>query len=155
YLAASLRWLRLRLRQLVLVEPGPNVKAKAPAAPARQRGAPEKRPGQTSSVSPSRSAAPRRPPRALVSRGRAVPPAAGIGTSALDAEVADAASQREAAAEIDPPPALLLLAERLGLSTFERDTLLLCVAAELDPSIEALFAAVQGGPARVFPTFSL
>jgi hypothetical protein len=47
------------------------------------------------------------------------------------------------------------VAERLGLSVFERDTLLLCAAAELDPATEALFAAVQGGPARAFPTFSL
>ena len=67
----------------------------------------------------------------------------------------EAATARADAALIDPQPALLTLAARFGLSLFERDVLLLCVAAELDPAIGALFAAVQGGAAHTLPTFGL
>ncbi|HWU87960.1 MAG TPA: AAA family ATPase [Kofleriaceae bacterium] len=145
------------------LDPAADIQDKTPAAPAQEPvadvvvAAP---PGSAKRSWFARSSAPVRPaaralPAAAVSPGQAASPTPGSGISALDAEVADAASRREAAAAIDPPPALLLLAERLGLSMFERDTLLLCVAAELDPSIESLFAAVQGGPARAFPTFSL
>jgi AAA+ superfamily predicted ATPase len=88
------------------------------------------------------------------SPGRALP-AGDAGMPALDAALREAAVQREAAAAIEPAPALLLIAERLGLGVFERDTLLLCAAADLDPATEALLAAVQGGAARAFPTFSL
>jgi predicted nucleic acid-binding protein len=68
--------------------------------------------------------------------------------------VAALLEQRSAAAQIEPPPALLLLAERLGLSDFERDTLLLCAAVELDPGIAGSCAEIQGG-SRSYPTFAL
>ncbi|MGH3392312.1 MAG: ATP-binding protein, partial [Actinomadura sp.] len=51
--------------------------------------------------------------------------------------------------------ALLMLAERLGLSRFERDTLLLCAAVELDPSIAELCAVAQGDARMPYPTFGL
>ena len=54
-----------------------------------------------------------------------------------------------------PPPALLVLAQRLGLSTFERNVLLLCAAMELDTSIAGLCAQGQGDPSRPYPTFAL
>jgi hypothetical protein len=54
-----------------------------------------------------------------------------------------------------PPPALHVLAQRLGLSAFERDVLLLCVAMELDTSIAGLCAQAQGDPSRPYPTFAL
>jgi hypothetical protein len=73
------------------------------------------------------------------------PPAAGADPTA---------QSRDEAARIDPPPALLMLAERLGLTDFERDTLLLAAAAEIDPGIAALYAQVQGG-SRGAPTFAL
>jgi hypothetical protein len=58
------------------------------------------------------------------------------------------------------PPALEKLAERLGLSTFERNMLLLCAAVELDTGIAALCAQAQGISApgeapRAWPTFAL
>jgi hypothetical protein len=53
------------------------------------------------------------------------------------------------------PPALMLLAQRLSLSEFERNLLLLCAAVELDPSIASLCAQAQGDPTRAFPTFAL
>ena len=245
YLAASLHWLRLRLRRLAPPDPATDAKvepaAPPPDEPARAIAAPASTPPVTATTTtppmtpppmtpppmtpPPVTPPPVAPPAAVVARRgwfrRTAPiatvaappttiatvaapsttiatvaappaqiavsapkpatssassartsaesPARGAGTppmdrrvptpgdqaSRIDAAVAEAASRREAAAAIDPPPALLLVAERLGLSVFERDTLLLCAAAELDPATEALFAAVQGGPARAFPTFSL
>jgi hypothetical protein len=54
-----------------------------------------------------------------------------------------------------PSPALHVLAQRLGLSLFERDVLLLCAAMELDTSIAGLCAQAQGDPSRPYPTFAL
>jgi hypothetical protein len=59
------------------------------------------------------------------------------------------------AERISPPPALVNLATTFGLTRFERDTLLLCSAAELDPSITAAFATAQGNPTMTYPTFAL
>jgi hypothetical protein len=53
------------------------------------------------------------------------------------------------------PPALIILAHRLGLSEFERHTLLLCAAMELDTRIGGLCARAQQDPARPYPTFAL
>ncbi len=58
-------------------------------------------------------------------------------------------------ADGDPPPALLMLAQRFGLSDFERQLLLLCVANELDTSIAGLCATVQRQPDRDHPSFAL
>jgi hypothetical protein len=57
--------------------------------------------------------------------------------------------------QMDPPPALALLAHQLGLSRFERDVVLLCVAMELDTGMGTLCARAQGDAARCFPTFAL
>lgn len=72
-----------------------------------------------------------------------------------DDSIQAAATAREEAARVEPAPALLTLAERLGLSTFERDALLLCAAPEFDPSFATLFGKVQGSPTRSAPTFAL
>jgi hypothetical protein len=52
-------------------------------------------------------------------------------------------------------PALAVLANRLGLSAFERDVLLLCIGMELDTRFPALCAQAQHDPARPYPTFAL
>ncbi len=54
-----------------------------------------------------------------------------------------------------PPPALVTLGQRAALTRFEQDILLMCAAAELDPSIRGLCAAAQGNPAMTYPTFAL
>jgi hypothetical protein len=73
-------------------------------------------------------------------------------TEAID-HAAHAVAEAEAA---DAPPALLMLGERLGLSRFERDTLLLCAAMELDPQMAALCARAQPGSSpQPYPTFAL
>ncbi len=60
------------------------------------------------------------------------------------------------AAEIGPaPPALDALCDRFGLTPFERDLLLLCAAVELESAFVSLCAALQGDPARGYPTFGL
>jgi hypothetical protein len=48
-----------------------------------------------------------------------------------------------------------MLAQRFGLSRFERDVLLLCVAMELDTRIGSLCARAQDDPSRPYPTFAL
>jgi ATPase family associated with various cellular activities (AAA) len=57
--------------------------------------------------------------------------------------------------EAGPPPALELLGDRLGLSRFERLTLLLCAAMEFDPAMAARCPAAgdQARPGQ--PTFAL
>jgi hypothetical protein len=53
------------------------------------------------------------------------------------------------------PPALVTLCDRLGLTPFERDMLVLCAAMELDTSIAGLCARAQGDPLKPWPTFAL
>ncbi|MBD2066011.1 ATP-binding protein [Leptolyngbya sp. FACHB-671] len=60
-----------------------------------------------------------------------------------------------AAADCDPPPALILLSYKLGLSEFEQWVLLLCVAMEFDTGIAHLCAEAQDHPNRPYPTFAL
>src|SRR5262245_65093187 len=87
-------------------------------------------------------------PGASLTRDRPDDPAAG-------AELDRAADTLAAAEAGEPPPALALLAGRLGLSRFEQETLLLCAAPELDPRFGALCARAQDDPARPHPTFAL
>jgi hypothetical protein len=70
----------------------------------------------------------------------------------LDRAIADMA---QLAAGMEPPPALAILASRLGLSRFEEEILLLCAAMELDTRIAPLCARVQGDASRPYPTFAL
>ncbi len=78
----------------------------------------------------------------------------GVGRSPDDSVSAEAAMVA-AAQTMTPPPALFILADRLGLSPFERSVLLLCAAMELDTSVAGLCAQAQGDPARPYPTFAL
>ena len=64
-------------------------------------------------------------------------------------KAADAVTAAEAATET---PAALTLANRLGLSPFERQLLLLCAGVELDTSLPELCARASG---RAYPTFAL
>ena len=73
----------------------------------------------------------------------------------LAAQITEAAKVMDEAAKMDPLPSLHLLAERFGLSRFEREVLLLCAAIELDTSIASLCNLAQGGINRPYPTFAL
>src|SRR5260370_40662765 len=54
-----------------------------------------------------------------------------------------------------PSPALVMLGQRMGLSRFEQEILLLCAAMELDTSIASLCANAQRDSSKPYPTFSL
>jgi hypothetical protein len=60
-----------------------------------------------------------------------------------------------AALPLDAPSALEQVCVLFGLSSFERDVLVLCAGIELDASLAALCAEAQGDPARTAPTFGL
>ncbi len=57
--------------------------------------------------------------------------------------------------EIPERSALGQLCKTFGLSTFERDLLLLCAGMELDASFPHLCAIAQGDAQKAYPTFSL
>jgi len=59
------------------------------------------------------------------------------------------------AAAPEPPCALDVLGDRLGLSAFERNVLLLCAGVELDTRIAGLCARAQDDSQKPFPTFGL
>jgi hypothetical protein len=145
YLAVSLQWLRLRLERMApratsAALPAGAVVVVAPAPPSPRAWFGQR---PTPTPVPSETATPMLEP---------APPAA---AASNEPALAQAAMARAAAAQGDPQPALLLLAQSFQLSEFERDTLLLCAAAELDPEIGTLFAAAQGQPTRCHPSFAL
>ena len=145
YLAASLHWLRLRLRQMAPTPPSVSTSAPAnSAAAATPASSPQGRGwfGRKATAAESSPAVPRLMHAPAVDR------------AALAVLSNAAAADRASAAQADPAPALLLMAERMGLGPFETDILLLCAAMELDPSIPALIAAAQGGGVG-HPSFSL
>jgi hypothetical protein len=92
--------------------------------------------------------------RGIVRRTKLPAPAETSSATANTTEVA-IEDVHSGVTQMVPPPALHVLAQRLGLSAFERDVLLLCVAMELDTSIAGLCAQAQGDPSRPYPTFAL
>ena len=52
-------------------------------------------------------------------------------------------------------PTLEIVSRGFRLSPFERDILLLCVSAELDPEVADLCGALQNDPLRNYPTFGV
>jgi ATPase family associated with various cellular activities (AAA)/Winged helix domain, variant len=130
YLSAALAWLRLRLERLSGKNSGSGTYSEEGHAPRRnflrwRSGAVE----QTVHL---------------------LPPA-----NITEDVIFEAASAMERAAKRQPPPALIMLAERFGLSSFERDLLLLCAAIELDTRIASLCSLAQGEASRSHPTFAL
>jgi len=71
------------------------------------------------------------------------------------AELPQALVRLRVAEAAEPAPAAIVLSHNLGLSQFERDTLLLCAALELDTRIAGLCAQAQDDPAKPYPTFAL
>jgi ATPase family associated with various cellular activities (AAA)/Winged helix domain, variant len=140
HLSASLGWLRLRLDLYAVTHeqdaramemPAPPV-----AAPAHRRRF-ARRTGRDPAPAP---------------RAKVLPPAS---EASVRAQLDEAAAEIAAIeAEDEHAPALVTLAERLGLSRFERDVLLLCAAMELDTRFADLCASVQGAE-LAHPTFAL
>jgi hypothetical protein len=138
FLSAALVWLRLRLERVAHAG---------------------SQPGLTHAVSPTADAPPLR--RRLFRRNSdpAAPkpavlmlPPARVSDEQINA--AERAME-EAASQMSPPPALVLVTQRFGLSRFERDLLLLCAATELDTRVGPLCDLAQGSWGRAHPTFAL
>jgi hypothetical protein len=70
-------------------------------------------------------------------------------------EITRAAAAMLNAEASEPPPALVILSRRFGLSRFELEVLLLCAAMELDTRTPALCARAQDEANRPYPTFAL
>ena len=146
YLSAALAWLRVRLEQTAAKRhgslPQPPASVPTPQSTTPAAATPHARrwlfwPGkQTASAAPS---------------GQLPPP-----ETSPEARLAQTAAEYAAAAALTgPAPILMRLGSLLGLSVFERELLLLCIATEIDPDIAALCALAQDDPARPYPTFAL
>ena len=145
YLAASLQWLRVRLQQLLPPPlPMPVAETSEPRAASAARPSTSRWPWGRRQEDQFET--PAVPERRLLPEGQPIP---------LDQQIREAAAARESAAAIEPPPALVMLARRFGLSDFERDTLLLAAAPEFDPSFGPLCAAIHGHPNLQHATFGL
>src|SRR3982751_5729480 len=77
------------------------------------------------------------------------------GGDAISTQAVEADAALDAASKVEPPPALVILSERLGLSRFEQQVLLLCAAVELDTRIATLCARAQDDMNKSYPTFAL
>jgi hypothetical protein len=151
YLAASVAWLRERLENLPKREPS------APLAPAERELPQRVEPAVVKqrsligrllrSQSTSGDAVTVLPP---VRPEPAERPSMGVAAAKTPYPAAMVTAE-----QANEPPALVVLAHRLGLTEFERQTLLLCAAMELDTSIAGLCARAQGEPVRAYPTFAL
>ena len=128
YLAAALAWLRRRLRRL------------ADAGPVADLTISPRETGGLFGFGRRRESAPTAAPRE---------------SERTTGDEGEARQQMIAAGRYEPAPALILLSDRLGLSDFERHTLLLCAAMELDTRLPRLCAKAQDDEARPFPTFAL
>src|ERR1700761_3994597 len=84
-------------------------------------------------------------------REKVLPGEEPAGWSLPDAQMA----LQEAAQRLSSPPAIDTLCEVFGLSSFERDILLLCVGVELDPAMGELIASLEGSGSLGIPSFGL
>lgn len=139
YLSAALAWLRLRLEQQAQRAQTLATRPSLPSEPAP--------PATKHSFLRRSEAEPVPPPLTALSA---------VARSITDEQIAQQASKMtEAESQMESPPALVVLCKRLGLSRFERDVLLLCIALELDTRIAALCALAQDDPNKPYPTFAL
>jgi hypothetical protein len=149
YLADALAGLRARLERLGAEDPGPQESgSREPASgplPATEKGS---SPSLFARLFGSRNREKEAVPRAALpspepaEKPKPLPPP-------------DSSAPSGSGSPEEGRPALQLLTERLGLSPFERDILLLCAAMEFDTRTAALCARAQRNPARPFPTFEL
>ncbi|WP_395680383.1 ATP-binding protein [Inquilinus sp.] len=128
-LSAAVGWIRDRLQRQAGSDAAPEVQAEPAGAADRQAWFRRRRPQATIETGPAGL-------RLLTAGGASQPGADGVMPDL-------------------PPPAFATLRDRLGLTPFELNTLLLCTAMELDTSIAGLCARVQREPERAYPTFAL
>lgn len=145
YLSAALNWVRLLLQRQAMRESS-HVQPVAPPVATPAPVEPEDEPSLLKRL--FGGGAERSGPAPV---GLLLPPS----DQSLEEQIDEAAQAMDAAATMQPAPALHLLAERFGLSPFERDVLLLCAALELDTSVASLCNLAQGNVNRAYPTFAL
>src|SRR5258708_31510990 len=154
YLSTALAWLRLRLErlaqqwpdgQIMPVPPTTSTMTAAPTAahPTQKRGFlgwPSSQPASAAQPASTSTTSAKKPDPV---------------TDEQIKQQADAMAEMEKQGDELSPAALVALGRRLDLSRFERDTLLLCIAMELDTRIADLCARAQDNPNRPYPTFAL
>lgn len=135
YLSAAMHWLRLCLVRLIEQQSG-----RVPSIP-------------TPASSPL--SAPNSP--LSVQRDNATPQPLDLsrGHQLIDEQIEQAAAAMTKSEASDPPPALIILSQRLALTGFEEQILLLCAAMEFDTRIAGLCAQAQNDRSRDNPTFAL
>jgi hypothetical protein len=138
-LAAALAELRQRLERYIQQQTGKQLEVSPAAAP-------------PPSVEPASKTVSRSMILQLLGQQ---PVKAGPGTTPAAAAAVAASAAGESKRAGEPPSALKMLSDRLGLSPFEESVLLLCAAMELDTSIAALCARAHGDTSRPYPTFAL
>ena len=164
-LTAALAELRDRLTRAAKQVASPADVGKTPApAPAPIQTAPVSVPSTSPAVM-SRSLFQKllRAPATEPPRSAAAPAAGSSAVSAREVETGGETPPEPAGGDaratgVPPAPmpwAMDVLAERLGLSPFEQNVLLLCAAQELDTRIASLCARAQDDPQKPFPTFAL
>lgn len=129
HLAAGVKWVLLRLERLAAATIGPT-------SPIRG--------GFWSRLFGASAATPGRPTRF----DPTIP-------SAGERQLLDQLGDIERQSGESRPPAMTFLEKRLELGSFERNVLLLCVAAELNTGTGPLCARACLDPSRPYPTFSL
>jgi hypothetical protein len=137
YLEASLRWLRLRLQWAIeSAHPStPNTPTPIATAPPKQKW------NLLDQISPPQEDPPTSTAVAVATAQRV-----------SQEELSNAEKLMMQAEKALPSPAAIELRKRFGLSRFEQQILLLCVAMELDPRTTQLYAQLQG---HSYPTFAL
>ena len=131
YLEVTLRWLRLKLQQLIPASQAQDERSQQTTDEAKGGWFKHKRHQSQANAKQLPSPLP--------------------GANELE----HVAGEIETLEQNDPPPALLILAQRLGLSRFDRQVLALCVAMELDTQIATLCAQAQDNLNKPYPSFAL
>lgn len=143
YLAAAIKWVMLRLKRQIQQQEssstGPTTHPGLLPSQPRPRRFPVPFNRQASTISTAPSEVPLLP--------ASVP--------LTDEEVAEAAQELDRTTRVEPVPNFVWLSDQLGLSSFERDILLLCIAMELHTGIAHLCAQAQDDLSRPYPTFAL
>ncbi|MCP5099050.1 MAG: ATP-binding protein [Chloroflexi bacterium] len=140
FLAAGLRWLRLRLLQLAEGKPK---FASTAVSPPKPQSPPANQPDSVFDFAEADDES--------VGETIAVPQP----TQTPRDAVLQAKEEMDKAAQMEPAPALMILAQRFGLSEFEQQLLFLCIAMEMDTRIAALCTQAQQNINQPFPTFAL
>ena len=157
YLSAQVAAIRSRLERRAGVASKPAAAPPPPSPSLPQTPAAPRRGLFDTLFGGKAAAAPRPTSAAMPAASAAKTTAAGTVVQAQAAAQVQAQSQvvDAGAAAMNPPPALLVVCDHLGLTPFERNVLMLCAALELDTSIGLLCARAQGDAGRPYPTFAL